>query len=158
MQKRTFAMDELDRKILLRYQHDTRLPAQAIGRSVGLSPAAVQRRLKRMREAGIIEAEVAQLAPRSVGYRVTCIVCVDLERESAADLARFKKRIAAYRNVQQCYYVTGQTDFILVVLARDMEDYEAFTREALLDDPNVRAFTTYVTLDRVKAGVSTPII
>lgn len=59
--------------------------------------------------------------------------------------------------MQQCYYVTGQADFALVVITEDMAAYEAFTREALLSDPNVRGFTTSVVMDRVKVGMTLPI-
>jgi DNA-binding Lrp family transcriptional regulator len=150
-------LDLLDRKILARYQADTRVPAQKIGAAVGLSAAAVQRRLKRMREDGLIAEEVAALAPERLGYKVTCLVGVDLERERRSDIEAFKKRMAHFPRVQQCYYVTGDVDFMLVVLARDTQDYEAFTREAFLDDPNVTSFKTYVVLDRVKVGLTTPI-
>jgi len=150
-------LDDLDRKILALYQDDTRVPAQTIGEAVGLSAAAVQRRLKRMRETGIIEAEVAQLSPRALGYGVTCIVSVELERDGGPDLARLKKRLMKSHHVQQCYFVTGETDFVLIVLAKDMEDYEAFTKDHLRDDPNIRSFTTYITLERLKVGMRTPV-
>lgn len=154
---RTPELDAFDLRILARYQHDTRLTAEAIGAEVGLSAAAVQRRLKRLRECGVIEAEMARVSPRAVGLPLTCIVTVDIDRESAADLARFKARMLACPQVQQCWYVTGQADFVLVVLVPDMEAYEAFTREHLLDDANVRSFTTHVAMDRVKSGVSVPL-
>lgn len=154
---RTPDLDTFDLRILARYQHDTRLTAEAIGAEVGLSAAAVQRRLKRLRESGVIEAEVARVSPRAVGLPLTCIVTVDIDRERAADLARFKARMLACPQVQQCWYVTGQADFVLVVLVPDMEAYEAFTREHLLDDANVRSFTTHVVMDRVKSGVSVPL-
>jgi DNA-binding Lrp family transcriptional regulator len=150
-------LDDLDRKILDRYQHDTRIPAARLGRAVGLSAAAVQRRLKRMRATGVIAAEIAQLAPGRVGYPLTCLVGVRLERESRVENQRFKQRIAAARQVQQCYSVTGEHDYVLVVLARDVDDFEAFAERELHADPNVRGFTTFVTLDRVKVGVAVPI-
>lgn len=150
-------LDELDVQILAHYQYDTRTPAHVIGRTVGLSTAAVQRRLKRLREAGVIEAEIAQLAPAALGLPVTCLVDVQLEREGAADLHRFRQRMAAFPEVQQCYYVTGQADFILVVLTADLAAYEAFTRRALLDDGNVRSFTSHIVLERVKVGLSVPL-
>ena len=150
-------LDELDRKILERYQRDTRIPAQEIGKAVGLSVAAVQRRLKRMRETGVIAAEVACVAPEAVGYPLTCIVEVDLDRETTADLDRFRRSILDHARVQQCYYVTGQADFILVVMARDMADYEDFTRRVLLADRNVKSFTTHVVLERVRVGMTTAI-
>lgn len=151
------APDAFDLRILALYQHDVRLAAERIGERVGLSAAAVQRRLKRLRERGVIEAEVARIAPRAVGLPITCIVSVDLERETAADLDRFKARMLACAEVQQCYYVTGEADFVLVVLAADMELFEAFTRHHLLADANVRSFTTHVALERVKCGMSVPL-
>jgi DNA-binding Lrp family transcriptional regulator len=150
-------LDAFDRSILALYQHDTRAAAASIGDSVGLSAAAVQRRLKRLRAMGVVEAELAQLSTKALGFPVTCLVGVELAVEAARELERFKSRITGRPEVQQCYYVTGESDFILVVLAPSMEAYEAFTREALLSDPNVRGFTTHVVLERVKAGVSLPI-
>jgi len=147
-------LDAFDRKILEQYQHDTRIPAETIGAVVGLSATAVQRRLKRLRENGVIAAEIAVLSPAALDQPVTCVVGVDLERETAADIDRFKAKVAAHEEVQQCYYVTGATDFILITLTRSMEAYEAFTRRVLLDDPNVRSFTTHVVLDRAKVGLS----
>src|SRR4051794_7743380 len=121
MQQNAIALDSLDLKILDRYQHDTGVSAQRIGKAVGLSAAAVQRRLKRMRAAGVIAAEVAQIAPERVGYPLTCIVGVRLERDTRAENLRFKKKMASNRHVQQCYAVTGELDYVVVVLARDME-------------------------------------
>lgn len=145
-------LDAFDLRILARYQTDTRIAAEAIGRDIGLSVAAVQRRLKRMRDEGIIEREVAQIAPAAVGLALTCVVLVDIDRESPTDLARFKSRMLACPQVQQCYYVTGSSDYVLVVLVPDMAAYEIFTREHLLSDDNVRSFTTHVVMDRIKTG------
>lgn len=151
------SLDAFDLRILAAYQRDTRVAAAAIGAEIGLSAAAVQRRLKRMRECGAIEAETARVSPRAVGLGVACIVAVELRAEGVPELARFKKRMTACPEVQQCYYVTGPFDFMLVVVATDMETYEAFTREALLADENVQGFTTHVVLERVKTGMSLPI-
>jgi DNA-binding Lrp family transcriptional regulator len=117
----------------------------------------VQRRLKRLREIGVIQREVAEIVPRTVGLPITCMVAVDLDRERVSDLDRFKRKMLGMTEVQQCYYVTGQADFVLIVLVKTMEDYEAFTRRALLDDDNVRSFVTSVVLDRVKTGVAVPL-
>jgi Lrp/AsnC family transcriptional regulator, leucine-responsive regulatory protein len=151
------ALDEFDLQILSRYQHDTRRTAEDIGAEVGLSAAAVQRRLKRLRETGVIEAETARISPKAAGFPLTCIVSVDIEREGASELSRFKARMLACAEVQQCFYVTGAADFVLVVLASDMAAYEAFTREQLLSDANVRSFTSYVVMEPVKTGVTVPL-
>lgn len=144
------ALDALDRRILARWQHDTRLSAESIGAQVGLSAAAVQRRLKRLRETGVIEAEIARLRSDAFGPSVTCLVAVDLEREGAADIDRFKQRMAALAAVEQCWYVTGHADFFLLVIQPDMTSYEAFTRAHLLSDGNVKSFTTHVVMDTAK--------
>ena len=150
-------LDSFDLAILARYQHDTQKPAKTLGEAIGLSPAAVQRRLKRLREGGVISAEVAVVSPDAVGLPVTCIVNVDLEREGALDLDRFSRKMEACTEVQQCYYVTGVADFVMVVVTADMRRYEAFTREQLLEDANVKSFTTMVVLSRVKVGLSVPL-
>lgn len=146
-------LDRFDLAILERYQRDTQLPAKTIGDAIGLSAAAVQRRLKRLREDGVIERECAVLAPKALGMMITCIVNVDLDREGSVDLERFRRDMLRRPEVQQCYYVTGQSDFVLIVLAPDMEAYDAFTREALMGDSNVRSFTTHVVLERVKVNL-----
>lgn len=150
----TLELDALDRKILVRYQVDTRQTAEQIGEEVGLSIAAVHRRLKRLREGGVIEAEIAVINPDAVDLSQTCVVGVDVDRESLGELERFGARMRGCPLVQQCFYVTGQSDFILIVVVSDMAAYEAFTRDYLLSDPNVRSFTTHVVLGRVKTGLA----
>lgn len=150
-------LDAFDIQILALYQHDTRVTAEAIGAQIGLSAAAVQRRLKALRESGVIEAESARISATAVGFPVTCVVTVDLDPEGAAELTRFKSRMLEIAQVQQCYYVTGAADFVLVVLSRDMAAYEAFTREHLLSDPSVRSFTTHVVMEPVKIGCAVPL-
>jgi Lrp/AsnC family transcriptional regulator, leucine-responsive regulatory protein len=147
-------LDTLDRRILARYQHDTRLPAQAFGDDIGLSAAAVQRRIKRMRETGVITAEIAQINPDTVGLPVTVVVHVDIEREALQYIDAFKAAMRARPEVQQCWYTTGLTDFILVVRVASMAAYEQFTREALVSHDNVAKFTSYVVLGEVKSGLA----
>ncbi|TKI06733.1 Lrp/AsnC family transcriptional regulator [Martelella alba] len=148
----TAAIDALDRRILAHWQHDTRQIAERIGEEVGLSAAAVQRRLKRLRAAGVIEAETATLNARALGFPVTCLVGIDLLHERNEHIRSFKQAMLKQPMVQQCFYVTGEYDFILLVVCRDLEDYEQFTQTAIMSDDNVRSFTTWVVMDRVKSG------
>jgi len=150
-------LDSLDVAILACLQSDARTIAETIGAKVGLSAAAVQRRIKRLRETGVIEREVAVLSPRALGLSMTFVVMVEMERESLAVLDGFRRQVLSDDNVQQCYYVTGNADFVLVVTCRDMADFEAFTRRMFFDNPNVRHFTTSVAMDRVKTGLSLPL-
>lgn len=147
----------MDVAILSCLQADARTIAESIGAKVGLSAAAVQRRIKRLRETGVIEREVAVLSPQALGLSMTFVVMVEMERESLAVLDGFRRQVLADDNVQQCYYVTGNADFVLVVTCRDMADFEAFTRRMFFDNPNVRHFTTSVAMDRVKTGLTLPL-
>ena len=155
--QRPTALDALDLKLLARQQRDARRSAEQLGEEVGLSAAAVHRRLKRLRDAGVIMAEVAIVDPEAVGLAVTVIVTVDVDREGLQDLERFNARMRACPQVQQCWYVTGQSDYVLVVTVPDMASYEAFTREQLLADGNVRSFTSHVALSPVKTGLQLPL-
>jgi Lrp/AsnC family leucine-responsive transcriptional regulator len=149
-------MDDLDRRILALYQYDTRRIAASIGDEVGLSAAAVQRRLKRLRAEGTIAAEIAVLDNTAVGRPITCLVSVVLG-SSAAHIDRFTRRIRAQRDVQQCYHVTGSIDFLLIVTAESMEAYRAFVK-TWLEIPQVARYETHVVLDRVKIGLSLPLL
>jgi DNA-binding Lrp family transcriptional regulator len=152
-------MDGIDRKILDLYQKDTRRIAMSIGSEVGLSAAAVQRRIKRLRESGAIRAEVAILDPRAVGALVSCIVLLTMASRPGPSrhLARFKRDMMRLPEIQQCYQVTGSSDIVLVVTAFSMEDYGAFARQWFEGNEDVTRYETLVTLDRVKVGLSVPV-
>ena len=147
-------MDRIDRKILSLYQHDTRRIAESLGTEVGLSAAAVQRRLKALRASGAIRAEIAHLDPLILGVRITCIVAVSMAHSPSAhrQLDRFKHDMASALEVQQCYHVTGTMDFIVIVMVPAMEDYAAFARRWFESNRSVARFDTHVVLDRVKQG------
>jgi Lrp/AsnC family transcriptional regulator, leucine-responsive regulatory protein len=149
-------MDDIDRKILALYQHDTRRIAASIGEEVGLSAAAVQRRIKRLRAEGTIAAEIAVLDNAAVGRPITCLVSVALG-SGAAHIDRFTRRMRAQRDVQQCYHVTGSIDVLLIVTAQNMEAYRAFAR-TWLETPQVARYETHVVLDRIKVGLSVPLL
>jgi Lrp/AsnC family leucine-responsive transcriptional regulator len=153
----TNQLDDFDHQILRHLQRDALATGEEIGAEVCLSAAAVQRRIKRLRQIGAIRATVAVLDPALVGQSMSFIVSVELERERADMLDAFRRAAREDPNVQQCYYVTGSTDFVLVVTARDMADFELFTRRLLFDNTNVRRFTTNVVLSRDKVGTSLPV-
>lgn len=146
-------MDDKDLEILKLIQHDARLTAEALGFEIGLSPAAVQKRLKKLRETGVIESEIAVLSSAKLGRGMTVIVQVMLERESRMHLDSFKRKMRIAPAVQQCYYATGEADFILVVIVEDIAEYEAFTQEYFFDESNVSKFTSSIVMDRVKVSL-----
>jgi DNA-binding Lrp family transcriptional regulator len=146
-------MDDKDLEILKLVQCDARLTAEALGFEIGLSPPAVQKRLKKLRETGVIEREIAVLSPTALGRGMTVIVQVMLERESRRHLDDFKRRMRSAPAVQQCYYATGEADFILVVIVQDITEYEQFTQEYFFDSSNVSKFTSSIVMDRVKVSL-----
>jgi len=152
-----FELDAFDKQLLQLLQQNCRMTAGELGEMVGLSSSAVQRRLGRLREEKIIEAEVAIVSPAVAGLGITCIVDIVLEEGHARALESFKAAMQQCSEVMQCYYVTGTYDFVLIVNAKDMQEYEAFTRKWLADNPHLKHFYTHVVMDRVKVGYSIPI-
>jgi Lrp/AsnC family transcriptional regulator, leucine-responsive regulatory protein len=150
-------LDDLDHAILRVLQEDSRTIAESIGARVGLSAAAVQRRIKRLRANGVIAREVAVLHPEALGVGMTFVVAVEMEREHLDVLDAFRKQALADPAVQQCYYVTGVADFVLIVNCRDLGEFEAFTHRTFFANADVRHFTTSVVLDRVKVGLTIPL-
>lgn len=149
-------LDNFDRKILDIVQVANRTTSEEIAEQVALSPAAVQRRLKRMREQQVILSDVSVVNPKAVGRGMTFVVQVSLERERADLIDTFKEGMRNNPAVQQCYYVTGNSDFILIVTAADMDDYERFTRTAFFENSNVRSFQTNVVMAPVKVSLCIP--
>ena len=150
-------LDDFDRKILSILQKDNTTPQRTIGEAVNLSAPAVQRRIKRMSEGGVIQANVAVVDPVAVGRSITIFVEVEVISETAEQIEAAKREFAAAEEIQQCYYVTGEADFILIVVVPTMADYEALTRRLFFGNNNVKRFRTFVAMDRVKVGLSVKI-
>ena len=150
-------LDAFDRAILAILQKDNTTPQRLIGEAVNLSAPAVQRRIKRMEETGVIRANVALVDPARVGHPITIFVEVEVESERAELIDAAKRGFAQVSEVQQCYYVTGEADFILVVTVATMADYEALTRRLFFENNNVKRFRTFVAMDRVKVGLEVPV-
>lgn len=144
--------DEFDKKLLRLLQQNNRLTAEELADAVGLSASAVQRRLKKLRDEKVIEADVSIISPDVAGIGITCVVDVILEKGNSPALEKFKSAMLKSTEVMQCYYVTGTYDFVIIVNAEDMRQYEAFTKKWLMDNPNVKHFYTHVVMDKVKVG------
>jgi Lrp/AsnC family leucine-responsive transcriptional regulator len=149
--------DQVDARILEIVQRNNRLTTEAIGEMAGLSATACQRRLKRLRAEGIIEADVSIVSAKAVGRPIQMLVFVTLERERADIIDKFKKSIKSSLEVVNGYYVTGEADFVLYVTTQTMEDYEQFTRKFFYGNPDIKGVKTMVIIDRVKTGFAIPI-
>ena len=145
-------IDNFDLAILRQVQENNRQTSEEIGAEIGLSATAVQRRLRRLRETGVIAAEVAVVSPAAVGRQLTVLVQVVLERGRVDIVDGFMRDVRAAPEVQQCYYVTGEADFIVVVVIESMAAYEGFTRQHFFQHGNVKKFRTFVSMDAVRRG------
>lgn len=150
-------LDAFDRKLLVLVQRDASRSADVLAAEVGLSPSAVLRRLKRLREQGVIVATTAVVDPIRVGRPSFFLAALEIERERPEHIARLRQWLAAETWVQQVYYVTGSADFVLVVVAPDVAAYDALMSRLMADNPNVRRFTTNVALGVGKRGLFVPI-
>lgn len=151
-------LDKFDRQILARLQDDPRQPAERIATAIGLSVTAVQRRIRRLREAGVIRGERLVLDALALGYGLAVWVEVELREASRkAVIDGFKRRMAAEPRVQQCFYVAGDSDFLLLIRCRDVAEFEALTRELFFDDANIRKFRSVFVLDECKADAGLPL-
>ncbi|HQS07928.1 MAG TPA: Lrp/AsnC family transcriptional regulator [Xanthobacteraceae bacterium] len=150
-------LDAFDIAILTILQKDNTTPQRTIGERVNLSAAAVQRRIKRMRETGVIAGDVTILNPARVGQPLTLVVEVVVESERIDLVDAAKANFVRCPEVQQCYYVTGDADFVLIVTVPTMADYEDLTRRLFFENSNIKRFRTLVVMDRVKTGLTVPL-
>jgi len=150
-------LDRFDRQLLNLVQEDAGRTSEDLAQRVALSPSAVQRRLRKLKEAGVIARHTAVLEPRHVGRPTFFIVSLEIERDRPELLTQLRAWLAAQQHVQQAFYVTGEADFILVVTAPDTETYDALMARLATENPNVRKFTTNVALGVVKRGLTIPV-
>ena len=151
------SLDDVDRALLSAVQDDARTPQAALGARVGLSAAAVNRRLRRLTDAGVITRIRAVLAPERLDHPLTVIAQVEVVSEQPDALDAMRRSFTDCPQVQQCYYVTGEWDFVLVLVVRDMDQYTALTRELFFASNNVKRFKTLVVMNRAKVSLDVPL-
>lgn len=150
------SLDDFDFALLDAIQRDATLSQVELGTRVNLSSAAVNRRLKKLTEDGVIRKTVALVEPARLGYSLTIIAEVEVESERLDLLDTMKRSFIACPQVQQCYYVAGECDFVLVFLVKDMAQYTTLTRELFFENNNVKRFKTLVSMSNVKLGLEVP--
>lgn len=153
----TTSIDTFDRAILDILQRDNLTPQRLIAERVHLSAPAVQRRIKRLQELGVIAANVAVLDPAHLGRPLTVLISVQLDNERPDLVQPFRARVAREPAVQQCYYVTGDADYSLIVTVADMQEYQALAQRLFAQDANIRRYTTSIALERIKTGLQLPL-
>ena len=128
----------------------------ALAEAVGLSAPACYRRIRRLREFGAIEREVALVRPRTLGWPVSMLVLVILEREGRQTIDELMRKLAGVPQVRELWHVTGEFTFVCRIVARDMEDYDLLATRLFSGDERVRSFQTLVVLRETKASKPLP--
>jgi len=144
------ALDDIDRRLLEQLQTDASLTNQALAEVVGVSPATALRRVRRLTESGVIERQVALLAPRFANAGLSALSEVSLDRQGAELLDAFEARALAEPAVQQCYRVSPGPDFVLVAWVPDMAAWAALVQRLFTQDANVRNVKTFFSVKRAK--------
>lgn len=150
-------LDRFDRQLLNLVQEDSAQTTEHLAAKVPLSPSAIQRRLRRMREHGVIAREIAVVDARKVGRATSFVVSIQVERERPELLSELRRWLSCQEHVQQAFYVTGEADFVLVICTPDTETYDALMARLVSENPNVKRFTTNVALSVVKRGLTIPV-
>jgi Lrp/AsnC family transcriptional regulator, leucine-responsive regulatory protein len=149
-------VDEIDRRLLTLLQRDSTRTLHDLGADVGLSPSAVQRRINRYRREGLIARQVEVLDPERVGGMLAAVL-VTIDRESVRHHAEIRARMLKNPNVQQCYAIAGEWDYLVVLACDSMAHCRDLVRGLFLDDPNVKRFDTMPVFDPVKIGLELPL-
>ena len=149
--------DSFDSKLLAQVQRDARTSAEDLGAAVGLSGSAVLRRLKRLRETGVIDREIAVVATDKVGARLRIIATVELERERADQLSPLVDLLKEREEIQQAYYISGDADLLLIVIVPEISHYDRLTAEMVSKHPMIKRITTSVVFRELKVGLFVPV-
>jgi DNA-binding Lrp family transcriptional regulator len=151
-------LDSTDLNLLRHLQEDASLSNQALAEQVHVSPPTCLRRVNRLKEAGLIEREIAVLSvdhmASAIGHGLCAVVEITLDRQDQSALEAFEKKVAAEDAVQQCYRVSPGPDFCLIVHAADMPDYLALSQRLFTVDANVRNVKSFFSIKRSKFGAS----
>ncbi|MEO6286489.1 MAG: Lrp/AsnC family transcriptional regulator [Dyadobacter sp.] len=145
-------LDDHDKMLLRELQQNNRLTTEELSRIVNLSQSAVQRRITRLRNEKVIEADVSIISPAAAGIGITCVIDIILHEGTSKAIDKFKEAMQQCKEVAQCYYVTGTYDFVVIAHARDMAHFEEFSKKHLMDNPNLKHFYTHVVMDKVKVS------
>lgn len=145
-------LDARDHRILALLQRDCRISNADLAATVGMSPSACWRRVRALEEAGVIEGYGAFVNPESMDLEFQAIVHVHLTRHDPDRIVEFNRAVEQRPEVQECYATTGQADYHMRVLCRDLEAYNRFLEDFLFRQPAVANAQTNVVLRTLKQG------
>lgn len=151
-------IDDIDLQILGELQDDGRMTNVELARKVGLTAPPCLRRVRALEDAGAITSYHAVVDPAMLGYTISVFAMVSLKSQAEDDLKAFEDHIAALSEVRECHMLNGEIDFILKVVARDLQSFQQFLTSKLTPAPNVVSVKTSLTIrtSRDLPGVPLP--
>lgn len=152
----TANLDVFDLRLLTALQREGRAPNATLAETVGLSASQVSRRLARLEAEGVIAAYAALLKPDAVGLTVLAFSSVSLERQAEA-MDGFEAAVLRFPEILECYSVTGEQDFVLRIVARDLKAFADFLSDRLLRVPGVRSVRSSIVLHTIKQTTALPL-
>lgn len=150
-------LDEIDLKILQRLQDDGRITNVELANSVGLTAPPCLRRMRALEDEGVINSYHAAIDPAKMGYTITVFAMVSLKSQAETDLQAFEEHVQQLPEVRECYMLNGEIDFILKVVAKDLQQFQSFLTSQLTAAPNVASVKTSLTIRSAKHLPGVPI-
>ena len=151
------AIDDIDRKILAVLQSNAHATSEQLSEQVGLSPSPCARRVRNLEATGVIRAYVAIVDQVKVGLPISVFASVKLERQREEELDRFAKAVQRWPEIVECYLMTGKQDYLLRIVVKDLEAYEAFLKRTLTRLEGVASIESSFALGQVKHAQPLPI-
>jgi DNA-binding Lrp family transcriptional regulator len=150
-------LDSIDRRILSELQDDGRMTNVELAAKVGLTAPPCLRRVRSLEEQGIIEGYHAALNAAKLSYTITVFAMVSLKSQAESDLRAFEDHVATLDPVRECHMLNGEIDFILKIVARDLQEFQSFLTTSLTTAPNVVSVKTSLTIRRAKHVPGVPV-
>ena len=157
MHRSRIAIDAVDRVILRHLQAEGRITNVELAERAGLTAPPCLRRVRALEEAGAIRGYHADLDPEALGYAITVFAMVSLKSQAEADLRAFEEHVAALPQVRECHMLNGEIDFILKVVAHDLQEFQRFLTSELTPAPNVASVKTSLTIRTSKNLPGVPV-
>lgn len=151
-------LDTIDRRILDHLQGHARATTLELAAATHLSPAQCNRRHRRLEELGLVTRYETRLDAPRLGLHVVAFVNVTMERGHIRELGRFKALVGDLAQIQECYAVTGDSDYVMKVVARDLKSLSDFLMDTLMRSPGVQSVRSTVCLDEIKCTSALPVL
>ena len=150
-------LDEVDRRLLRALQENADQSQAALAEQVGASAASVWRRVRALEEAGVLKGAVRLVDPQRVGRGVRVICQLRMRSHAVEERAKFEAFVQSREEIAECFAMSGEWDYLVRVVVRDVADYERFLMRQVLNHPNVATAASHFALSQVKYTTAIPV-